>query len=169
MSLSNPLNAALVPAILFVAYRILFPSKPTAPAVPCTRYDQGEYNWAPTKHPKVAVYKDYDVHELTKSDGRGTNNILLAIARIVDGEITERTVFDVSSGANFYGPEGMYGNFAGRDASRGMAKQSFDEDMLTDLDKPLDNLKDLTAAEIDNMHGWHDHFSNKYKVVGRLV
>jgi membrane-associated progesterone receptor component len=127
MSLSNPLNAALVPAILFVAYRILFPSKPTAPATPATRYDQGEYNWAPTKHPKTAVYKDYDVHELSLSDGRGNPRILLAIARIVDGEISERTVFDVSAGANFYGPEGMYGNFAGRDASRGMAKQSFDE------------------------------------------
>jgi hypothetical protein len=24
-------------------------------------------------------------------------------------------------------PDGMYGNFAGRDASRGMAKQSFEE------------------------------------------
>jgi membrane-associated progesterone receptor component len=27
--------------------------------------------------------------------------------------------------------DGMYGNFAGRDASRGMAKQSFDEGELT--------------------------------------
>lgn len=26
--------------------------------------------------------------------------------------------------------EGMYANFAGRDASRGMAKQSFDEGMM---------------------------------------
>jgi len=27
-------------------------------------------------------------------------------------------------------PDGMYGNFAGRDASRGMAKQSFDDGEL---------------------------------------
>ena len=45
-----------------------------------------------------------------------TDKILLAI----NGQ-----VFDVSSGRNFYGPNGPYGNFAGRDASRGMAKQSF--------------------------------------------
>lgn len=107
MSLSNPINAALLPAILWVAYRILFPSKPTAPATPCTRYDQGEYNWAPTKQPKVTVYKDYDVHELVQSDGRKNERILLAIARIeggVGGVIQERTVFDVTAGANFYGP-----------------------------------------------------------------
>lgn len=107
MSLSNPLNAALVPAILWVLYRVIFPSKPTAPATPCMRYDQGEYNWAPTKQPKAAVYKDYNVHELVKSDGRNSERILLAIARIdggEGGEIMERTVFDVSTGANFYGP-----------------------------------------------------------------
>lgn len=28
-------------------------------------------------------------------------------------------------------PDGMYGNFAGRDASRGMAKQSFDLGIYT--------------------------------------
>lgn len=58
----------------------------------------------------------------------------------------------------------MYGNFAGRDASRGMAKHSFDLgefncsitsrntptcalDMLTPVDQPLDKLDDLTPEE----------------------
>lgn len=53
---------------------------------------------------------DYDVHELTKSDGVKSDRILLAIARITGGpggDITERTVFDVSAGANFYGPGGL--------------------------------------------------------------
>ncbi len=63
-------------------------------------------------------------------------------------------------------PGGMYGNFAGRDASRGMAKQSFDVgmylpsccfwkivlidvvEMLTDVDKPLDRLDDLKPDEM---------------------
>lgn len=62
--------------------------------------------------------------------------------------------------------DGPYGNFAGRDASRGMAKQSFDEglsgvfvlrltaidrhvpDMLTPIDQPLDKLEDLTPSEM---------------------
>lgn len=60
----------------------------------------------------------------------------------------------------------MYGNFAGRDASRGMAKQSFDlgmssyecclayrmtqhhPEMLTPIDQPLDKLDDLRPDEM---------------------
>jgi membrane-associated progesterone receptor component len=79
-------------------------------------------------------------------------------------------VFDVSSGRNFYGPGGPYENFAGRDASRGLACGSFDEDMLTkDLDGPLDTLSDLGAEEMDAMRGWEERFSEKYLIVGRLV
>ena len=44
--------------------------------------------------------------------------------------------------------DGPYGNFAGRDASLGMAKQSFDEDMLTPLDQPLNKLDGLTMDEV---------------------
>lgn len=81
----------------------------------------------------------------------------------------DRNVFDVTAGRGFYGPDGMYGNFAGRDASRGMAKQSFDLEMLTPVDQPIDKLEDLDQSEIDNMNGWIQHFKNKYVVVGRLV
>jgi len=79
-------------------------------------------------------------------------------------------VFDVSRGRNFYGPGGPYENFAGRDASRGLACGSFAEDMLTkDLDGPLDTLSDLGAEEMDTLKGWEERFSEKYLVVGKLV
>ena len=79
-------------------------------------------------------------------------------------------VFDVTSGRNFYGPGGPYENFAGRDASRGLACGSFDEEMLTkDLQGPLDRLEGLGAEEMEALRGWEERFEEKYLVVGRLV
>jgi membrane-associated progesterone receptor component len=79
-------------------------------------------------------------------------------------------VFDVTSGRNFYGPGGPYANFAGRDASRGLAFGSFDEDMLTkDLEGPLDPLTDLDADQLDALKGWEERFNEKYLIVGKLV
>ena len=79
-------------------------------------------------------------------------------------------VFDVSRGRNFYGPDGPYANFAGRDASRGLACGSFDEDMLTkDLDGPLDDLGGLGDSEMEALRGWEERFNEKYDIVGKLV
>jgi membrane-associated progesterone receptor component len=78
-------------------------------------------------------------------------------------------VFDVSSGHNFYGPNGPYANFAGRDASRGLASGSFDPSMLTeDLEGPLDPLKDLSPDQLEALNGWEERFLEKYLVVGKL-
>lgn len=49
---------------------------------------------------------------------------------------------------------GPYSTFAGRDASRGLAKQSFEQDMLTPLNEPIDELKDLSNAEWENLRDW---------------
>jgi len=79
-------------------------------------------------------------------------------------------VFDVSSGRNFYGPGGPYANFAGRDASRGLACGSFEADMLTeDLEGPLDKLDDLSEDQLEALRGWEERFLDKYLVVGKLV
>lgn len=65
---------------------------------------------------------------------------------------------------------GPYENFAGRDATRGLACQSFDEEMLTkDLKGPLDDLSGLNEEELENLNGWEERFSEKYLVVGKLV
>ena len=79
-------------------------------------------------------------------------------------------VFDVSPGRNFYGPGGPYENFAGRDATRGLAKGSFDDEMLTkDLEGPLDDLKGLDKDDYEGLEGWEETFGGKYLVVGKLV
>ena len=68
----------------------------------------------------------------------------------------------MTAGRNFYGPGGPYENFAGRDATRGLACQSFDEDMLTkDLDGPLDDCSDLGAEQLENLQGWVERFDEK--------
>ncbi|CAD6912297.1 unnamed protein product, partial [Tilletia laevis] len=120
------------------------------------------YSHLPRSHPESVVWTRFTPRTLAVHDGSGgsKSRILLGI---------HGKVFDVSKGRNFYGPEGPYGNFAGRDASRGMAKQSFDLEMLTPLDQPIDKLEDLTPAELNNMREWVGHFSAKYPQVGVLV
>ena len=136
--LGSPVNTALLIYILFTVQRIIFPpvSKPTK--IP-HEFKYG-YSWMPKTHPPTVLYTTFTPKTLEPFNGRDGGRILLAINGIV---------FDVTSGRNFYGPgslsssfrvnrawdllaylhllDGMYGNFAGRDASRGMAKQSFDE------------------------------------------
>ncbi|KAF8642668.1 hypothetical protein AX16_009445 [Volvariella volvacea WC 439] len=156
--LGTPLNSAIFLYILHAVRRIIFPSISAPSKVP-HEFKAG-YTWMPTSHPPTVLYKVYTPQTLSAFDGKDGGRILLAIMG---------TVFDVTAGRNFYGPDGMYGNFAGRDASRGMAKQSFDTEMLTPIDQPLDKLEDLKPEEIDNMKGWYEHFANKYIVCGKLV
>ena len=42
-------------------------------------------------------------------------------------------VYDVTDGKSFYGPEGVYGSFAGHDVTRAFALNSLDEKDLDDL------------------------------------
>lgn len=130
---------------MYTLYAVLRPTP--APAFP--------------KDPPATVFRTYTPHTLLPFDGQEGRPVFLAV---------RGRVFDVSSGRNFYGPGGPYENFAGRDASRGLASHSFDESMLTkNLDGPLDPLDDLTAEQLDAVQGWEERFDSKYLVVGRLV
>jgi membrane-associated progesterone receptor component len=111
--------------------------------------------------PPPTVFRTFTPPELFPYNGLNGMPVYLAV---------RQRIFDVTSGRNFYGPGGPYANFAGRDASRGLAFGSFDEDMLTkDLDGPLDTLEDLQAEQWEALQGWEDRFSEKYLVVGKLV
>ncbi|KAG7085698.1 hypothetical protein E1B28_003243 [Marasmius oreades] len=161
--LGTPINTALFLFILYSIQKIIFPSIPNKNSnkkQPTPTEFKTGYTWSPKSHPPTVLFKTYTPKTLEPFNGVDSQRILLAINGIV---------FDVSAGRNFYGPNGMYGNFAGRDASRGMAKQSFDPEMLTPVDQPLDKLTDLAPDEIENMKGWIDHFSNKYLICGKLV
>ncbi|KAI6018172.1 hypothetical protein PISMIDRAFT_683090 [Pisolithus microcarpus 441] len=160
LDFGTPVNTALLVYILYSVQKIIFPPLPNlAPKSVPTEFKDG-YSWMPKSHPPTLLYQTYTPKTLVKYDGKDGGRILLAINGMV---------FDVTAGRNFYGPDGMYGNFAGRDASRGMAKQSFALEMLTPIDQPLDKLEDLDQEEIENMRGWIEHFSNKYVICGKLV
>lgn len=111
--------------------------------------------------PPPTVFRTFTPPELFPYNGLNGMPVYLAV---------RGRVFDVTSGRQFYGPGGPYANFAGRDASRGLACGSFDEDMLTeDLDGPLDELKNLDDEQMEALRGWEERFEEKYLVVGKLV
>ncbi|KAK9694697.1 Dihydrodipicolinate synthase [Basidiobolus ranarum] len=143
--LQNPINWALLIGTIYIVRSYLSTEQEEIP---------------PPQHPETSVFKAYTPKELTEIEGIKSPKIFMG----VNGK-----VYDVTPGKKFYGPEGPYGNFAGRDASRGLAKHSFDEDMLTSLDEPIDTLSDLTVEERESLRGWEEMFSGKYLTVGTLV
>ena len=76
-------------------------------------------------------------------------------------------VFDVSDGRNFYGPDGPYAAFAGRECGVALAKMSFDTEHLDNLK----GVKDLNYGENDELENWINKFTyhRHYPVKGRLV
>ena len=61
-----------------------------------------------------------------------------------------------------YGPGGPYALFAGRDASKALAKMSFEEADLTG------NIEGLNAMELDTLQDWEWKFMTKYVKVGQI-
>ncbi len=141
----TPVNLILLSLFACLVYLRLKPAKPqTLPQAP-----------PPT------VFRTFTPPELSPYNGLNGMPVYLAV---------RGRVFDVTAGRNFYGPGGPYANFAGRDASRGLAHGSFDEDMLTkDLEGPLDKLEDLEEDQMEALQGWEERFLEKYLVVGKLV
>ncbi|EAU35028.1 conserved hypothetical protein [Aspergillus terreus NIH2624] len=145
MSIASPINLILLSLFAVVVYLQFRPKAPvTLP-----------------KGPPPVVFRTFTPTTLLEFNGEGDKPVYLAV---------RGRVFDVSPGRNFYGPGGPYENFAGRDASRGLAFQSFDKEMLTeDLKGPLDDLKDLEPEQLENLQSWEERFLEKYLVVGKLV
>lgn len=149
------LNYTLVAIIIGqLIYRTFF-------AVPATKktINKGEIT------ENKPVYEEFTPRSLAIYDGTGNNpandtRVLIAVKGLV---------FDVSPGRSFYGPEGPYHNFAGRDASRGLATNSFDDDMLADINGPIDTLEGLTEEEQNTLDEWLAFFKSKYTEVGKLV
>ncbi|XP_030544462.1 probable steroid-binding protein 3 [Rhodamnia argentea] len=72
-------------------------------------------------------------------------------------------VFDVTTGKSFYGPGGAYAMFAGKDASRALAKMSKNDEDVSP------SLEGLSEKEIGVLNDWEKKFEAKYPVVGRVA
>ncbi|KAK9350344.1 cytochrome b5-like heme/steroid binding domain-containing protein [Lipomyces doorenjongii] len=147
------LNAFLAILSVYLVYRIIFP--PTSPNGQVLNAQQQA-----KQKPQPVVYTKFTPTTLQPFNGIVEERVLMAV---------KGKVYDVSAGRSFYGPGGPYSNFAGRDASRGLAKGSFDEEMLTPIDEPMDTLGDLNADEIQALNDWEQHFAGKYLLCGELV
>lgn len=127
----------------------------------------------PAKHPEVLIFKNYTPRDLLPFNGKDSERILMGV---------NGSVYDVTQGRNFYGPGkkqsqsqsqsqssneererilnrfftigSPYANFAGHDASRGLAKNSFDADMMVDPHGPIDKLEDLEADDWESLREW---------------
>ncbi|CAB9500168.1 Membrane steroid-binding protein 2 [Seminavis robusta] len=71
-------------------------------------------------------------------------------------------VFNVYKGRNFYGSGGEYHLFAGRDATRLLARTMTEEETEEEAQKPL------TLGERAALAGWMFTLKNKYEIVGQL-
>ena len=162
VSITEALNNELLPyALLAIAAAILIHvligavTKPAAPPPAAEEEDEPD------------PPRDFTLQQLRKYDGvvdeaapkhspDNQGKIYVAIKTFV---------YDVTEAKDFYGPGEAYHCFAGRDASRALAKLSFEEAELANGD-----LSDLSAAELDQLGDWVGKFEMKrYPVVGRLV
>lgn len=71
-------------------------------------------------------------------------------------------IYDVSQSRMFYGPGGPYALFAGKDASRALAKMSFEEKDLTG------DISGLGPFELEALQDWEYKFMGKYVKVGTV-
>lgn len=103
---------------------------------------------------QVVSPKELSLEELAAYDGKTEGKpIYLAI---------KGTIFDVTKGRDFYGPDGMY-PFAGKECARALAKFS------TDVADCTDQLEGLDFMELDQLRDWEARFAAKYPIVGLVV
>lgn len=159
----SPAAAVTVLALMLATYLIvstLFVSPDAAaPPKPAQQQERGTEAEAEAE-PFVPPFPDpVQVGEITLDqlrayDGKDpAKSILIAI---------RGQVYDVSRGRLFYGPQGPYSLFAGRDASRALALMSFDLNDLTG------DLEGLSPDELEVLQDWEEKFKERYPLVGHL-
>ncbi|KAJ3092751.1 hypothetical protein HK102_003320 [Quaeritorhiza haematococci] len=108
------------------------------------------------------VFKTEDLNQYDGSDP--SKPIYLAINLILCSSPNySGKVYDVSAGRDYYGPDGGYHFFAGRDAARAYITGCFETHLTHDL-------RGLSEKEIESLSTWTEFYENhdKYFYVGRV-
>lgn len=100
--------------------------------------------------------RDFTIDQLRDFNGESDKPIYIALC----GD-----VYDVTVARDMYGNGASYHCFAGRDASRAMAKLSFEEEDLSN-----NNIDDLSPFEKDILRDWVDKYKyyKSYPIVGKV-
>ena len=99
---------------------------------------------------------EYTPTTLSMHDGECDNRIFLAL---------KGKVYEVTERRDLYGMGGTYHFLAGKDATRALAKMTFDQ---SNVDNPR-KLDDLNEMEQTCLGEWEAKFQGKYEQVGVLV
>lgn len=113
------------------------------------------------KEVEPIVLRDFTREQLRDFNGESDGKIPKPVYIGLCGEVYDAT----AAAANYYGPGAGYHCFAGRDASRAMAKYCFDE---KELSNP--NISDLGPFERSMLESWVQKFKyyKCYPVVGKM-
>ena len=139
---------------IIILYTLLFSNSSSSPSSSKKNGDNDE------EEEKIEP-RDYTIEQLKDFDGSNDEKPILIVLK---GD-----VYDVSSAKDLYGKNedgSNYNCFAGRDATRAMAKLSFSEE---ELSKGGD-ISDLSAFEREALENWVDKFKYQkgYPIRGRL-
>eukprot|EP00892_Ulva_mutabilis_P008875 jgi/Ulvmu1/635/UM010_0005.1 len=93
--------------------------------------------------------------ELAKYDGSDKSLPLLICVKGI--------IFDVSPGRDFYGPDGPYAVFAGKECARALALMS------TKVEDCTGETEDLPEDKKQILRDWEVKFMGKYRVAGALA
>jgi len=141
----SPLNTVLTVICAYFIYKLLKGNSNT-----------GSTPSEAIKLPPPLPKHNVPLSELHKYDGKGEDGrVCVAILG---------KVYDVTKGSRFYGPEGPYSTFAGRDATRALA--TFD---VVAVKEEWDQHDDLTPSQMSSVQEWEIQFSERYDFVGKLV
>ncbi|KAL0484416.1 steroid-binding protein [Acrasis kona] len=100
--------------------------------------------------------KEFTIEDLEKFNGSSDD---VPVYLGVNG-----LVFDVSSKREMYAQGSGYSIFAGKEATRGLAKSSLEAEDL----KPYGSTEGLTEKENATLTKWQNFYRGRYPVVGRI-